>query len=225
MTSCSSSLSTSPYYYEIEELQHLENAPRYRKNSKKILSRQLSMLETSRDLAWEKKRRQMLKQERKREISIANPNEHVSDEDVDELKGCIELGFGFNEEKGGQDLANTLPALDFYFAINRLGSPVSSPRGASSPRSKLLGFGSSSSKSLDEGRSSISSEDSWKIFSQGEDPQHVKTKLRHWAQVVACSVTIISCLTFVAETFKVDVTGEKAEPSRNNEDDDGIDWE
>nr|GEY09868.1 hypothetical protein [Tanacetum cinerariifolium] len=188
MTSCSSSLSTSPYDYEIEELQHLENAPRYTKNSKKILSRQLSMLETSRDLAWEKKRRQMLKQERKREISIANPNEHVSDEDVDELKGCIELGFGFNEEKGGQDLANTLPALDFYFAINRLGSPVSSPRSASSPRSKLSGFGSSSSKSLDEGRSSISSEDSWKIFSQGEDPQHVKTKLRHWAQVVACSV-------------------------------------
>ena len=188
MTSCSSSLSTSLYDSKIEELQHLENAPQIRKNSKKILSRQLSMLETNRDLAWEKKRRQMLKQERKRESSIANPNEHVSDEDVEELKGCIELGFGFKEEKGGQDLANTLPALDFYFAVNRLGSPVSSPRGESSPRSKLSGFGSSSSKSLDEGISSISSEDSWKICSQGEDPQHVKTKLRHWAQVVACSV-------------------------------------
>lgn len=188
MTSCSSSLSTSLNDSEVEELQHLENAPPLWKNSKKILSRQLSMLETQRDLAWKKKRRQMLKQERKLEISIANPNEHLSDEDVDELKGCIELGFGFNEEKGGQDLANTLPALDFYFAVNRLGSPISSPRGASSPRSKLSGFGSSSSKSLDEGRSSISSEESWKICSQGEDPQHVKTKLRHWAQVVACSV-------------------------------------
>jgi len=188
MTSCSSSLSTSPYDFKVGELQHLENAPPLWKNSKKILSRQLSMLETQRDLAWEKKRRQMLKQERKREISIANPNEHLSDEDVDELKGCIELGFGFNDENVGQDLANTLPAIDFYFAVNKLGSPVLSPHGASSLRSKLLGFGSSSSKSLDEGRSSISSEDSWKICIQGEDPQHIKTKLRHWAQVVACSV-------------------------------------
>jgi len=26
------------------------------------------------------------------------------------------------------------------------------------------------------------------IFISGDDPEHVKTKLRHWAQAVACSV-------------------------------------
>ncbi|VFQ76381.1 unnamed protein product [Cuscuta campestris] len=30
--------------------------------------------------------------------------------------------------------------------------------------------------------------DSWKICSPGDNPEHVKTKLRHWAQAVACSV-------------------------------------
>ncbi|MBA0783234.1 hypothetical protein Gotri_000985 [Gossypium trilobum] len=111
------------------------------------------MLETSRDIAWERRRRQILRQERgKNGIAEGNGN-GLTDEDLHELKGCIELGFGFNEEEG-QQLCNTLPALDLYFAVNRQlsPSPVSTPH------------------------------------SRREDPQQVKTKLRHWAQAVACSV-------------------------------------
>lgn len=188
-SSSASSSWSSPYDSEDEDLQLIESAPPFWKNSKKVLSKQLSMLETKRELAWEKKRLQRLMQELKREqLTIENPNE-LFDEDLNELKGCIDLGFVFDEEKGGQSLANTLPALDAYFAVNRLTSPTSSPRSTSSSRSKLDGFGSSSSKSLDERHLSQNSrEDSWKICGPGENPQQIKAKLRHWAQLVACSV-------------------------------------
>ncbi|KAI7735612.1 hypothetical protein M8C21_022323 [Ambrosia artemisiifolia] len=188
-SSSASSSWSSPYDSEDEDLQLIESAPPFWKNSKKVLSKQLSMLETRRELAWEKKRLQRLMQELKREhLTIENPNE-LFDEDLNELKGCIDLGFVFDEEKGGQSLANTLPALDAYFAVNRLTSPTSSPRSTSSSRSKLDGFGSSSSKSLDERNLSQNSrEDSWKICGPGENPQQIKAKLRHWAQLVACSV-------------------------------------
>ncbi|XAR63589.1 hypothetical protein NMG60_11023579 [Bertholletia excelsa] len=179
---------------------------------RKKLSKQLSMLQcdSPRDMAWEKRRRQILKQERKNKQQGLSPaannnnnnnNESLSspevltDEDLNELKGSIELGFGFNEEDG-QRLCNTLPALDFYFAVNRRfsTSPLSSPNGASTapPSACLAGPGSASYSSLpdssspDSPRSDLS--DSWKICTPGENPQQVKTKLRHWAQAVACSV-------------------------------------
>ncbi|KAL0281806.1 UNVERIFIED_CONTAM: hypothetical protein Sradi_7285300 [Sesamum radiatum] len=118
----------------------------------------------------------------------------LTDEDLNELKGCIELGFGFNEEDG-QRLCSTIPALDLYFAVNRQfsTSPLSSPASNGSAPS-LAGSttsGSSSASGLGGRSSSFGgpiSESDWKICSPGDDPEHVKTKLRHWAQAVACSV-------------------------------------
>ncbi|XP_021771913.1 uncharacterized protein LOC110736082 [Chenopodium quinoa] len=163
---------------ESEELQRLVHAPPFWK-SKKRLSKQLSMCETHRDVAWEKRRRQKLRQEKKK--SLVLEVDDLTDEDLHELKGSIELGFGFNEE-AGQKLCNTLPALDLYFAVNRQlsPSPLSSPHSQASTSS--MGARSSSFEN------SPRSEDSWKICSPGDDPQQVKTKLRHWAQAVACSV-------------------------------------
>ncbi|XP_015875448.1 uncharacterized protein LOC107412235 [Ziziphus jujuba] len=161
-----------------EELQHMPLAPP-RLKSHKRLSKQLSMCETPRDIAWERRRRQILRQERrKRGIS---DSDDLTDEDLHELKGCIELGFGFNEEDG-QRLCSTLPALDLYFAVNRQisPSPVSTPQSRKSTSS--LGERSSSFESPK------SESESWKICSPGDDPQQVKTKLRHWAQAVACSL-------------------------------------
>ncbi|KAF8401180.1 hypothetical protein HHK36_014484 [Tetracentron sinense] len=161
---------TSSSESETEELQRLVLAGPSWKNRKR-LSKQLSMCETPRDAAWERRRRQ----ERRRN-GFGNSDAgilRVTDEDLHELKGCIELGFGFKEEEG-QGLCNTLPALDLYFAVNRQfsPSPVSTPSGRSS--------------SFDSPRSD--SADSWKICSPGDNPEQVKTKLRHWAQAVACSV-------------------------------------
>ncbi|GFY94767.1 1-phosphatidylinositol-4,5-bisphosphate phosphodiesterase epsilon-1, putative [Actinidia rufa] len=180
---------------EREELQRLEHAPPFwRKSSRKRLSKQLSMCETPRDVAWERRRRQILRQERRRQgvMTIINDSsDDLTDDDLNELKGCIELGFGFNEEDG-QSLCNTLPALDLYFAVNRQlsTSPLSSPNSRLSTSS--VGGGESWARSLGSRSSSFDSpgtdSDSWKICSPGDDPQQVKTKLRHWAQAVACSV-------------------------------------
>ncbi|KAB1994818.1 hypothetical protein ERO13_D13G107500v2 [Gossypium hirsutum] len=164
-----------------EEGPRLTAVPSLMRN-RRYLSKQLSMLETSRDIAWERRRRQILRQERgKNGIAEGNGN-GLTDEDLHELKGCIELGFGFNEEEG-QQLCNTLPALDLYFAVNRQlsPSPVSTPHSRRSSSLSSLGGRSSSF-------GSPKSDQDWKICSPGEDPQQVKTKLRHWAQAVACSV-------------------------------------
>lgn len=45
----------------------------------------------------------------------------LSDEDLDELKGCIDLGFGFGVDSPDVDtkLSETIPALGLYYAVNR----------------------------------------------------------------------------------------------------------
>ncbi|XP_073147742.1 uncharacterized protein [Henckelia pumila] len=182
-SSSSSSSSSSCASDESEELQRLEHAPPFwttpNSKSKRKLSKQMSMCEIPRDMAWERRRLQFLCQER-RKNGITSCNDHLTDEDLNELKGCIELGFGFNEEDG-QKLCNTIPALDLYFAVNRqfATSPISSP--ASTTTSTTI-----HSSSLGSPRSDIDS--TWKICNPGDDPEQVKTKLRHWAQAVACSV-------------------------------------
>lgn len=120
-------------------------------------SKELSMCRRARagDIAWERRRRQILRQERKRK-NISQDSDDLTDDDLNELRGCIELGFGFNEEDG-QKLCNTLPALDLYFAVNRRLSP--SP--ASSPHSRRSVSFESTSSPPDSDNSS------WKILSPG----------------------------------------------------------
>ncbi|XP_073038949.1 uncharacterized protein [Primulina eburnea] len=138
--------------YENEGLQLLEAT------AKKRLSKQLSMCEIPRDMAWERRRRQFLCQDRRQ--NGINDNV-ITDEDMNGLKGCIELEFGFNEEDS-QRLCHW--TLDLYFAVNRQfsTSPISSP-GSS-------GGSTSSSTTSIGGRSSLfgsmtSDSDSWKICS------------------------------------------------------------
>lgn len=147
----SSSSSSSPCESE-EELQNMLLAPPAWKNRKR-LSKQLSMCEMPRDIAWERRRRQ----ERMRS-AVHECCDDLTDEDLHDLKGCIELGFGFNEEDG-QRLCNTLPALDLYFAVNRRLSP--SP--VSTPHSRGSSLGGRSSSF-----GSPRSDDSWKICSPGD---------------------------------------------------------
>ncbi|KAG6519585.1 hypothetical protein ZIOFF_023079 [Zingiber officinale] len=101
-------------------------------NERRTLSKQTSLRETKMEAKWEKRRRQILERERRvvveaEEKEAAEGSESrgitrpkiLTDEDMDELRGSIELGFGFVEEEGGNDLRDTLPALNLYFAVNR----------------------------------------------------------------------------------------------------------
>ncbi|KAF7001353.1 hypothetical protein CFC21_017044 [Triticum aestivum] len=172
-------------------------------NKKRMLSKQLSMKETTREVKWEKRRRQIQRQRSSMGLYEADrvgcANTHatanaVTDEDLDELKGSMELGFGFNEENGGQNLCDTLPALDLYFAVNRqLSEPKMRVCSRSLPSLSVV----TSSSSMHSGTPSPAGSptaqpsllDSLKISSPaGENPQLIKTRLRQWAQVVACSV-------------------------------------
>ncbi|CAA6668298.1 unnamed protein product [Spirodela intermedia] len=42
----------------------------------------------------------------------------LTDEDLEELKGCLDLGFGFNYE-GIPELCSTLPALELCYSMNQ----------------------------------------------------------------------------------------------------------
>eukprot|EP00249_Psilotum_nudum_P019823 c27435_g1_i2 orf=1424-2353(-) len=104
----------------------------------------------------------------------------LTDDDFDELRGCIDLGFRFTQTYI-PDLCETLPALGVCYAITQTLhdsqpclSPVSTSPGILTPSP-----GSSSSESPNS---------SWQICSPGENPQKVKARLRHWAQAVACTV-------------------------------------
>ncbi|PIN07292.1 hypothetical protein CDL12_20147 [Handroanthus impetiginosus] len=98
----------------------------------------------------------------------------VTDDDLDELRGCFDLGFHFDSPDLDPKLSSTFPALEFYYAVNRqYGNALS--------RSSSASF-----SDFDSASSSIGSPRS--IIDPGEDPEMVKTRLKQWAQVVACSV-------------------------------------
>ncbi|XP_074591092.1 uncharacterized protein LOC141846981 [Curcuma longa] len=159
-----------------------------------VLSKQLSMRETRMEAKWEKRRQQVLQRKKSAGDTAAEVNEPVTvrnltDEDMDELRGSIDLGFGFSEEGGGQDLCGTLPALNLYFAVNR---QLSDPKLATPPSPGSTGTSSSSTLGGHPSPRSPANEhaapDDWKICNPGDSPQDVKTRLRHWAQAVAFSL-------------------------------------
>uniref|UniRef100_A0A2P2NZN7 Membrane insertase YidC n=1 Tax=Rhizophora mucronata TaxID=61149 RepID=A0A2P2NZN7_RHIMU len=111
---------------------------------------------------------------RKGNYSARRQGKSITDDDLDELKACIELGFGFGPDSPDLDpkLSDALPAMGFYCAVNKqYGNSLS----RSASESSILSAG-------DDGSNSSS------MFDAGDDPEIVKTRLRQWAQAVACSV-------------------------------------
>jgi len=93
----------------------------------------------------------------------------LSDEDLEELKGCLDLGFGFSYDEI-PELCNTLPALELCYSMSQKFMDNSPP-----PPHSLS--------------SSIAN---WKISSPGDHPEDVKARLKFWAQAVACTVKLCS---------------------------------
>jgi len=110
--------------------------------------------------------------------TTSSRNRSLTDEDMEELRGCIDLGFGFSNDEKDMELCNTLPALELCYAITkryndvvgRNSSSSSSPTTISTSRSS----NGSSSSSFDHHSSNGSSlqsspppMDSWRISSPG----------------------------------------------------------
>ncbi|CAA7019443.1 unnamed protein product [Microthlaspi erraticum] len=113
-----------------------------------------------REEAWSKRRD--VSRRRRRGKSL-------TDDDLDELKASFELGFGFGSpEIADRRLSNTLPALELYYAVQRSYNDAVSNK---------------SSSSLSDGDTSPHT-----VYQTSDDPQTVKTKLKQWARVVACTV-------------------------------------
>ncbi|TVU28633.1 hypothetical protein EJB05_20157 [Eragrostis curvula] len=131
-----------------------------------------------RDEVWERRRRGMHPG-----VSALRRVRSVTDDDLDELRGCIDLGFGFEPAAvcavcgaGRSRLVETLPALDLYYAVHGGG-----------------GGGAEGSACTCSATSEVSTEESplgspMSILDPGESPETVKMRLKQWAQVVALSV-------------------------------------
>ncbi|KAF4374034.1 hypothetical protein CsatB_005198 [Cannabis sativa] len=100
-----------------------------------------------------------------------NRSKSVSDEDMEDLKACFELGFGFDSPQSDPKLTDTLPALGLYYAVHK-------------QYSKSLSRSSSSSSIC----SDTEFDNSSTIIDPGDDSEMVKMRLRQWAQIVACGV-------------------------------------
>ncbi|KAG9447080.1 hypothetical protein H6P81_013208 [Aristolochia fimbriata] len=106
----------------------------------------------------------------------------LTDDDLDELKGCLDLGFGFSYDEI-PELCNTLPALELCYSMSQkfMDEQQKSPEA------------SAASSAPNEQCSSTSSPiANWKISSPGDHPEDVKARLKFWAQAVACTVRLCS---------------------------------
>lgn len=112
----------------------------------------------------------------------------LTDEDLDELKGCLDLGFGFNYEEI-PELCNTLPALELCYSMSQRFQDEQQRAPASSTDT---GMSSSPAEACSNSASSCSQPSiaNWKISSPGDHPEEVKARLKFWAQAVAFTVRL-----------------------------------
>ncbi|CAL9223015.1 unnamed protein product [Arabidopsis halleri] len=120
----------------------------------------------NREEAW-------LRKKKKRPLDLLPRSKSVTNDDIEELKGCFELGFGFETESPDLNprLSFTIPALDLYCAVHRQ---------YSNHLSRTSSFASEHEVS--------NSSSSTIIVDKGDDRKTMKQKLKQWAKVVGFSV-------------------------------------
>ncbi|KAM0903154.1 hypothetical protein ACQ4PT_018927 [Festuca glaucescens] len=107
----------------------------------------------------------------------------LTDDDLEELKGCVDLGFGFSYNEI-PELCGTLPALELCYSISQRfldehHSPSKAEQVAPEPPAVVPA-------------SPVQSIPNWKISCPGDSPDEVKARLKYWAQAVACTVKLCS---------------------------------
>ncbi|XP_021752719.1 uncharacterized protein LOC110718218 [Chenopodium quinoa] len=114
----------------------------------------------------------------------------LTDDDLDELKGCVDLGFGFSYDEI-PELCNTLPALELCYSMSQKFLD-DHPNQQQYHQQSLNHANSTTDTASSSGSESSSPMPTWKISSPGDHPEDVKARLKFWAQAVACTVKLCS---------------------------------
>ncbi|CAO2821679.1 unnamed protein product [Amaranthus hypochondriacus] len=115
----------------------------------------------------------------------------LTNDDLDELKGCVDLGFGFSYDEI-PELCSTLPALELCYSMSQKFLDDHPDQQQSSDVKTVGGVEGSSDTESNAGSESSSPIPNWKISSPGDHPEDVKARLKYWAQAVACTVKLCS---------------------------------
>ncbi|KAG8051133.1 hypothetical protein GUJ93_ZPchr0009g151 [Zizania palustris] len=103
----------------------------------------------------------------------------LTDDDLEELKGCVDLGFVFSYDEI-PELCGTLPALELCYSMSQRFLDEHPPQSQSPPETTA------------SPRPPSPPIPNWKISSPGDSPEEVKARLKYWAQAVACTVRLCS---------------------------------
>ncbi|OAY73958.1 hypothetical protein ACMD2_01244 [Ananas comosus] len=106
------------------------------------------------------------------------PRRSLTGEDLEELKGCFDLGFGFSYDEI-PELCGTLPALELCYSMSQrfLDDQHQHQKHPNEPGEVAALAGSVHVPN-------------WRIAGAGDDPEEVKARLKYWAQAVACTVKL-----------------------------------
>ncbi|CAL4953219.1 unnamed protein product [Urochloa decumbens] len=99
----------------------------------------------------------------------------LTEDDLEELKGCLDLGFGFAYSEI-PELCGTLPALELCYSMTR----------------RFLDEQRAQGQEQQEQEPAATPLPNWRISGPGDDPEEVKARLKYWAQAVACTVKLCS---------------------------------
>ncbi|TKW25095.1 hypothetical protein SEVIR_3G094300v4 [Setaria viridis] len=104
----------------------------------------------------------------------------LTDDDLEELKGCADLGFGFSYDEI-PELRGTLPALELCYSMSQRLLDDKHHQADSAPDAAFAAATPATPPVTN-----------WKISSPGDSPDEVKARLKYWAQAVACTVRLCS---------------------------------
>ncbi|VAH66906.1 unnamed protein product [Triticum turgidum subsp. durum] len=107
--------------------------------------------------------------------AVGRRTRSLTEEDLEELKGCLDLGFGFSyHEIPG--LCGTLPGLELCYSMTR----------------RFLDEQRTVVGQLEPAAAAAAPIPDWKISGHGDNPEEVKARLKYWARTVACTVKLCS---------------------------------